>query len=530
MEFLCDSKYLIFPISYHAQKKRLLFYIDGKLDYELNISLDYDQPDYEFSLNVECFAGKTIRLECTSDIDFNIKKSDVKIGDYDGKYRDLAHYTAKRGWIGDPNGLTYYRGKYLMFYQHSPVEADLSNVHWGYAVSDDLIHWQEKDPVLYPNEDGYPYSGSAVVDYDNVSGLKCGDDDPIFIFYTRAGTKTVASRGKPFTQNAVYSLDGGKTFVPYEKNPVVGRLCAGNRDPKVFRYDDGSYIMVLYLIENDFALFKSTDLLNWHEIQRITLPDNMECPDLYPLPVDGDANNVKWIFTAAADKYFIGSFDGEKYTPESGDIRLGFGNRTSPYGPGSGSYAGQTWSGVPGDRRIRTAFAELKVDDMPFANRMNIPQEMSLKTLNKGLRLCAQPVKEFEQLYKSSETFGGIKLTAETPFSHKVSGKCFNVELKIKTEKNFAVSLFGLKVEYDAEAKMLKCLGREAPAVGDDGIFDLRAIFDAMYTEIFADQGSVFMGMVYYRDTNLNRLKIESEDAEIISLKVNEVGAFYEQK
>lgn len=519
MEFYCDSKYIIIPASYHAQNKRVLFYIDDALVYDFVAALDYDKPDYEFPLNVEGFMGRKIRVECDKDIDLRFRKSDNADTDYSGKYRPYAHFTAKRGWINDPNGLTYYNGKYLMFYQHNPVAVTWENMHWGYAVSDDLVHWQEKDIALFPDENGTMFSGSAVIDVRNVTGLKRNRNDVILLFYTCAGDTSEAAKGKPFIQKLAYSVDGGKSFIKYEK-PLIEQICGGNRDPKVIYYEpDDIYILSLFLEEHEFALFRSRNLLDWEEFQRITLPEDAECPDFYPLADDGDKNNIKWIFSAASDRYYIGSFDGKKFISESGLMRLNYGNS---------SYAAQSWSDVPDGRRIRTAFATAVIPGMPFGSVMDVPQEMSLKTVNGELRLCARLVKEIERLYLKTDTFENISVDSENPFSFKTEGKCCDITLNIGNCSSFLFTLYGMEIRYSREKGVLRCQDREAPVNGTNGFIDLRIVIDTVYAEIFADSGSIFMGMTYIQDSSLNKLRIESDNAVIDKLCVSDIGRFWD--
>lgn len=520
MEFLCDSKYIIVPAKHDAQNKRVMFYIDDKLVYDFVAALDYDNPDYEFPLNVERFMGKKIRIECDADIDLQFRKSNSADTDYSGEYRPYAHFTAKRGWINDPNGLTYYNGKYLMFYQHNPVAVTWENMHWGYAVSDDLIHWHEKNIALFPDENGTMFSGSSVIDTRNVTGLKENDNDVILLFYTCAGSTSETSKGKPFTQNLAYSTDGGQTFIKYEK-PLIEQICGGNRDPKVIYYEpDDVYIMSLYLEKHNFALFKSRNLLDWEEIQRITMAEDAECPDFYPLAVDNDKSKIKWLFTAASDRYYIGSFDGKKFTAESKLRRLNYGNN---------SYAAQSWSHVPDGRRIRTAFATVVIPGMPFGSVMSVPQEMSLKTIKGELRLCAMPVKEIEKLCLKTDRFADISIDSKNPFSFRTDGKCCDIELNIEDCSSFLISLYGMEIEYSKEKGILRCQDKEAPVNGIDGIIDLRIVIDTVYAEIFAEGGSVFMGMSYIQNSSLNKLKIESEKAVIKKLSVSDMGKFWDR-
>lgn len=520
LEFYADSKYLVFPVNCHAQDKRLYFYIDGKLVYDVIFSLDYDKPDFYVPLNIARFYGKTVRIDCDQDIKIQIDKRDNADTSYDGKYRPYAHFTAKRGWINDPNGLVYYNGCYHMFFQHNPVDCKWENMHWGHAVSSDLVHWQEKDIAFYPDEDGTVFSGSAIIDRKNVTGLKQNDNDVILIFYTCAGNTSEASKGKPFTQNLAYSIDGGNTFRKYEKNPLIAQLVGENRDPKVIYYEpDDSYIMALFLENHEYALFKSKNMLDWKQIQRVTLPEDAECPDFFPLAADNDPCNVKWVFIGASDRYLIGNFDGEQFTVENDLMRLNYGNS---------SYAAQSWSDIP-ERRIRTAFSTMIIPGEPYASCMNLPQEMSLKTIDGKIKLCVMPVKETELLYTAEEHFANISVAANQPFKYQVSSKCCDITLNVPLQNSFVFTLFGFELSFDAKQSVLTCLNKEAPVNGKDGFLTIRLIMDTINTEIFADDGSIFMGMTYIQDYNLNTLSVTSEcPIDHIGIHVAELKAFWE--
>lgn len=136
--------------------------------------------------------------------------------------------------------------------------------------------------MFYPDEDGTVFSGSAIVDWKNVTGLKQNENDVILIYYTCAGSTSEASKGKPFTQNLAYSVDGGLTFKKYAHNPLIEQIVGGNRDPKVIYYEpDDSYIMAFYLDNHEYVLYKSTDLIHWSKIQSLYMEEDAECPDSF---------------------------------------------------------------------------------------------------------------------------------------------------------------------------------------------------------------------------------------------------------
>ena len=207
-----------------------------------------------------------------------------------------------------------------------------------------------------------------MLDTRNVTGLKENDHDVILLFYTCAGSTSETSANKPFTQNLAYSTDGGNTFVKYQDNPLIEQIVPSNRDPKVIWYEPARcYIMVLYLDNHEFALFTSHNLLDWTQQQRIVLSEDAECPDFYPLPVDNRA--VKWVFSAASVV-------------------------------------------IPG---------------MPFASLMNLPQEMSLKTVHGEICLCAQPVQEINRLYGMKQVWENIAVDRSHPFSHCFESRCCDI-------------------------------------------------------------------------------------------------------
>ena len=155
-----------------------------------------------------------------------------------------------------------------------------------------------------------------MVDYRNTAGFKTGSEAVIVGVYT-AGDTTVETN-RPCTQNISYSNDRGRTWNHFEGNPVISHIVAENRDPKVIWYEpESKWIMALFLSGNEYALFSSPDLKTWKGLSTVHVPGGRECPDLFTLPVNGDAADLKWVFWAANGNYLVGTFDGTEFHPES---------------------------------------------------------------------------------------------------------------------------------------------------------------------------------------------------------------------
>ena len=230
-----EKRFLVFPIDRNGEETLVTFMVDGQLVYDLNMRLTTGQEDFYAFVDVARFRGQEVTITAANGLQPAIQQAD----DWDERAplspetRPMLHFAPRNGWNNDPNGLVYANGTYHMFFQHNPCDVVWGNMHWGHAISADLIHWQEQETALFPDELGVMFSGSAMVDEHNLLGLKQGDTDVILLFYTAEPISQLA-KGRETTQCLAYSTDNGKTFVKYPGNPIVPTIVNGNRDPKVF--------------------------------------------------------------------------------------------------------------------------------------------------------------------------------------------------------------------------------------------------------------------------------------------------------
>src|SRR4051812_10121589 len=261
---------------------------------------------------------------------------------YDQTYRPQFHFSPAKNWMNDPNGLVYYKGEYHLFFQYNPLGNQWGNMSWGHAVSRDLVHWQQLPVAIPMAGDELIFSGSAVVDKDNTSGFGTKKNPAMVAIYTSARPGSQA-------QSLAYSLDRGRTWTKYAGNPVLDIGSGEFRDPKVFWYAaQHKWVMaVSKALEHKIALYSSPDLKTWTHMSDFG-PANAtggawECPDLFPLAVDGNRHKTKWVMIVninpggiaggSGAQYFVGDFDGTNfkadnvagaYTPPAGDVLQGF--------------------------------------------------------------------------------------------------------------------------------------------------------------------------------------------------------------
>ncbi len=382
MNLSVTAPFLWFPVSDAGPAVKLHFHLEGVKFMEADIALDPDRPDWYAAADVSRFLRKTVEIRGLPDDALRGLRFHGCRPGTDYPYRPAVHFTAPSGWINDPNGLVYAGGVWHLYHQWNPYGTEWGNMHWGHAVSRDLVTWEHRGMALEPDIFGTVYSGCGWQDRAGAAGF---GRDALLFFYTAAGGRNQWSEeaGNPFTQRLAVSTDGGETL--RKAGMVLDHIKGGNRDPKVFYHrDSGAYIMALYLDDFDFALFRSEDLLHWKETQRFSVPKMWECPDLFELPVVNETGRRKWVFRSADGYCLVGDFDGFRFFPETGVL-----TSREPGLP----YAAQTFAGVEG-RVVSVDWLRTSRSHGNFRGMMSFPAELSLLRTEAGYRLRFQPVRE----------------------------------------------------------------------------------------------------------------------------------------
>ena len=531
-EFVFDKQYLVFPVKHEGASRSFTLAVGETFRY-FDIELAGATPDYWTYIDVREFAGQAgilrgvlPRRTASAYLDLIVQADTIPgaEGLYKEELRAQFHFSSRRGWNNDPNGLVYYGGEYHLFYQHNPFGWKWGNMHWGHAVSSDLVRWKELPDALHPDALGTIYSGSAVVDSQNTAGFQTGTEKPIIALYTSAGDH--APEPVPYTQSIAYSLDRGRSWIKFEGNPVLGHIAGSNRDPKVLWHGPtGKWVMALYLDKNDFALYGSKDLKSWNKLCDVEMPNTGECPDFFELPVDGDAENTKWVFWGANGNYVLGTFDGTVFTKEEGCHCL--------YAGGN-AYAAQTYSDVPEDdgRRIQIAWLRQSTPGMPFNQMMTVPVELTLRNTAKGVRMCAWPVREIESLRMEEQRWSDVRLEEGVNPLEGVKGELFDIRVafKVGDAKRIEMKLRGLPLIYDVRKKQLRCKNVKARLVPEDGLVRLRILLDRAAIEIFAKDGLVYMplGHLFDRSDLSLGLSVSGGSAEISDMAVSMLRSAWE--
>lgn len=445
------KQYLNFPVSHRTDRARMTFTAKGTDDLSVVIRLAPGDADYWVFKDMTAYRGKTVTITYEGNADglSKIYESDQPAGQeemYREKNRPQFHFTTRRGWINDPNGLIFYDGEYHLFYQHNPYEREWENMHWGHAVSRDLVHWEELNDALYPDALGTMFSGSAVIDYENTSGFGSKKNPAMVVAYT-------ASSANRQVQCIAYSLDRGRTFTKYEKNPVVDSKEKWNsvdtRDPRLFWYAPGGHWVMVLNERDGHSIYTSADLKEWTYQSHVT--GFWECPELIELPVDGDKTRTKWVMYGASGTYMIGSFDGKRFTPEGGKYC---------YTTGS-IYAAQTINNIPASdgRRIQIGWGRISHPDMPFNGMMLLPTELTLQTTKEGIRLVNRPVKEVETLCHPVKTWQNLtsdEANSQLKEFYSADRLRIRTTFKLSHATSAGFNLFGQRIiDYDMNGNTL---------------------------------------------------------------------------
>ena len=468
---------------------------------------------------------------------------------YKELFRPQIHFSPRRNWMNDPNGLIFRNGVYHLFYQYNPTGDQWGNISWGHAISRDLLHWEEC-PVAIPASEQMIFSGCCVLDPKNTSGLTKNKDDLIACYtsfaYTENEQGELQNCGQ--SQSMALSYDDGQTFVPYEQNPVLDIHSTEFRDPKVFWHEPtGQWIMLVALAsEYQIAFYCSPNLIDWSPSGTFGPLGNTtavwECPDLFQLPIS-DEGSRKWVLTLSAGspheghlgmQYFIGEFDGRTFIPDPLPYPLYLDH-------GKDFYAGITFSHYPYDDHVLMMGwmnSHVYVKDIPtspWRGSMSFPRELRLKRTAGGVRIIQMP---FWGLGKLCRPIHFIRVS---PYFQErewtLPTQSFVLSLRIRNE---GAHCFGLRVfQSDTEATLLTYDARRDvfsfdrsqsvmadfhPSFGScdeislalvDEEFSLLLIADQSVIEVFLNNGIACLTQQVFPSLQANRLSLFAEGGGI---------------
>lgn len=342
---------------------------------------------------------------------------------YTEDYRPQFHFSPEEKWMNDPNGLVYNDGVYHLFYQYYPDSTVWGPMHWGHAISKDMVEWKHKPIALYPDEHGLIFSGSAVVDKNNTSGFGTKEKPPlvaIFTYHLMEGEK--AGRTDFQTQGIAYSLDNGDSWKKYEGNPVIKN--DGNkdfRDPKVFWNQLAKTWSMLLVAGDHLQVWNSENLKDWKKVSEFGKDKGAhggvwECPDMFPLKIVG-SEEVKWVLLISINpgapnggsgtQYFIGDFDGTTFSTDQ--------THNKWVDLGRDNYAGVTYNNTPNDERIFIGwmsnwdYARNTPTDK-WRSAMTTPRNLTLHNINGELFLFNYPLKQLDNLLTDAHTEPSVVL------------------------------------------------------------------------------------------------------------------------
>ena len=435
---------------------------------------------------------------------------------YQESLRPQFHFTARQwtvdrlnpgmreeGWVNDLNGLIYYEGEYHLFAQRWAK-------CWLHAVSKDLIHWTELAPAFWEETLGSGVqSGTCVVDYQNTSGLSPDPAHPPMVaFWSRFDNRT---------QCLSYSLDRGRTWKPYEKNPI---MVLPERDPKVFWHAPAHHWVMMMYGEGKYHIFTSKNLLEWKN-ENHAIGDSYECPDFFELPIDGDKNNRKWVLIQGNGNYSIGTFNGTEFKEET---------KRYACDAGPNFYATQSWHNTDtGDgRRIQTAWMRgADFIDMPFSQMISFPCELTLHTTPEGLRVFRKPIQEIAILHQKPDTWWNLALGQDQTLPLEPSGQLFHLKAEVSIPEG-AKLIFNLRgIPVVLTSKSIESGHQPAPVQGQIGKVEI--LVDRTSIEAFVNDGEVSSTRYVLPRGNGLSVKAEGGPVTIQSLTIHPLDSAWKE-
>ena len=513
-----NQRYLLLPVEEVMPDVRVSMIVNNKEVNVADVRLAVNRVDYFVPLDLSDYAGKNILLKFKLGSNDPIRGKlsavcckEMKLSDtFDTgnreKFRPTYHFSPLYGWMNDPNGMVYRDGEYHLFYQHNPYGSKWGNMHWGHAISKDLINWEHRPDAITPDALGTIFSGSAVVDTDNTAGFGAG---AIVAIYTQNSDRQV--------QSIAYSTDNGRSFTKYENNPVLTSDARDFRDPKVFWHKETQRWIMLLAVGQEMQIFSSSNLKDWAFESSFGEGQGAhggvwECPDLFELPVDG-TNEKKWVllcnlnpggpFGGSATQYFVGTFNGKEFVNESP-------SKTKWMDWGKDHYATVTWSDAPDNRRIAIAWMSnwQYANDVPtsqYRSPNSVPRDLSLFTVDGETYLQSAPSPELLKLRDISKK-RSFKVNGTRTIKDMIAGNegAYEIELTIENQHADVIGfrLYNDKgeevdMQYDMKEKKFSMDRRKSGDVGFNENFPMltwttiESGKDELKLRLFVDKSSV---------------------------------------
>jgi fructan beta-fructosidase len=481
-------------------------------------------------------------------------------------HRPKFHFTPQANWMNDPNGMVYYEGEYHLFYQYYPNATVWGPMHWGHAVSRDLVNWEHLPIALYPDSLGLIFSGSAVVDWNNSSGFSQNGKPPLVAIFTQHSMeKEKAGRSDFQYQSLAYSNDKGRTWTKYKNNPIIPNTLKIRdfRDPKVVWDEDSKQWVMVFAAHDHIKIWTSKDLKNWQHQSDFgrewgTHAGVWECPDLFKIKVDGTGES-KWVLLQSLNpgspnggsgtQYFVGNFDGKNFTLDPSFASSVQNGKAIWLDYGRDNYAGVTWSDIPkkDGRRIFMGwmsnwdYATL-VPTQVWRSAMTIPRSLNLQNTPNGFRLISQPVTELKSLRKNTYSIEKQAINGLKDLTTGTSLKDATIELELQFEMPAApVTQIGVQLSnalgetysigYDlvrqaffsdrsksgnlAFSDKFGAKVDVAPRQSNDKVIRMHLFIDRASCEMFADEGAAVMTDIFFPTEDFNKVQLFSKGGSV---------------
>lgn len=485
---------------------------------------------------------------------------------YNEQYRPQVHFSPPSMWMNDPNGLVYYEGEYHLFYQYYPGDTVWGPMHWGHAVSHDLVHWENLPIALYPDQNGYIFSGSAVVDWKNTSGFGAGEDPPLVAVFTYHDPE----RGKletndHETQGLAYSNDHGRSWTKYAGNPVLPNAAKNRdfRDPNVIWHEESKQWVMALSVFDQVEFWGSANLKEWRLLSSFGQEwgahgGTWECPDLFPLNVTG-TDETRWVLIlnlnpggpqgGSGTQYFVGDFDGTRFVLDDAFADTLKKQEAVWLDWGADNYAGVTWSDVPGndDQRVFIGWMSnweyaQQVPTSPWRSAMTLPRSLTLVDTPEGYRLVTQPVEALALLRTDRAALPAMRVSGAedltkyldfptAPFEITARfdtadhpGAIFGFEISNRLGERYRIGFDAMTSRFFSDrtgsgnhdwSETFADRVHWAPRHSRSKILDMRLVFDTASVELFADGGATAITEIFFPTEPFDQLHVFSEKEAI---------------